>query len=310
MGIYIDLRRKYQVPPHEWVERKLDLSNKILSYLSSIGMFSVNKVTVWNKTPIRALGGRIIEQNKSFNFQQDFTSFKRKIVDNYYRNFYRSVIRFEGNWTWEGKTLEGYFSLNNDFTWRGSYYDIELDCYGEGDIHDLLDLFDLYEHPDSLIKDFIVNVSQYSKETDLNLAHVFYSLGPPDPEDLESIIALHTKSYTSFLNYFYTRLIKEDDLWIEQRVKPYTKSFYMKTIRENDFTKNQFDRFLADASVNAIPGNSITYIGNRSDSLITLYNKFKEEIFKTTSQRLPTRADLEKIIKAALTRTSSLDKYQ
>jgi len=309
MGIYFVLGSTLRLPPHSRAREKMIIAERIVKYYESSGMFELKSLNVWDKARSESLGGNLIESIESLRYKSIKEEFIHNIVENYYRRFYNSIIVFEGKWNIDGTIVDGFISVNNDFNWRSVYYDIEIDCYSEGGIDDISEIFLGLNYFSDMFKHFLEYLENYAGESRLLITSIFYSYGVPHEEDLENILVMHTNSMKNFVSFLYKRLKADNDSWVKDHVKPYTRPTYLNEIFEHELTEKKINQYYLESDLMVVPGGSITYIAGREDSFFSFYQKFKSGIFQPIANSLPSSSDLKAMIKRALNEARKMDDY-
>ena len=300
MGIYLNIGTNFKIPPHIRAKYKINLGKFILKYLIKNELFTLNNIKIWNNAPSEIMNGKEIK-NYSLNDADVLDDIEEEFnIYNYYNKYYNSIIRINGSWTYEGGFIEGYISVNNNWDWRNVYYDIEIDCYSKDDINDITDYFFKLGNRDDVIENFIESISNYCNNNHINLNRFIYSHGVADINEFEKIKVIHTSSFNQLMDFFYDNLKNDEDSWIENKVKPYKKETFLKIIKEDNSIKNRFEEISQEHNLEVIPSGSVIYISNDDDSLINVYNVFKEEIFKKVAEGLPPADFLYEQIKNSL----------
>lgn len=297
------------MPPHSRSEGRLIIAERVMQYFEDAGMFHLRSVDIWDRANSEALGGRLHDSIEPNSYKSNNLEFKNNLTENYYRRFYNSIIMFEGEWNINGHVVDGFISVNNDYSWRKTYYDIEVDCYSKGEIDDIVELFLGLEYFKDMFQDFLEYMKVQAGDSAFHINRIFYSYGVPHPEDLENILVLHTNSLKAFVNFLYQRLKADNDAWFKSNVRPYTRNTYLNELFEHELTEKKIYKFHEDTELLAVPGGSITYIAGKEDSFIAFYKKFKEELFMPIAKSLPSDKELRSYIRRVLSKTSTLDNF-
>jgi len=212
-----------------------------------------------------------------------------------------------GDWSILDSNFEGFISINNEYSWRLAYQDIEIDAFGQKDQEDLVEILWMNENINYLIKDFLTTIT--SKKTDIysRISEIYFSIGAPEFGNVENLMALHIPSWRTMVRFLYTQMHNDEDKWYRDRIAPLNRSFFLRSLTEQKLVENLFNKFVDESELIQHAVGSITYIAKRKDSFKAFYNKFKNEVFKNASTQLPNADRLKKSILNGIEKTTKLD---
>jgi hypothetical protein len=211
-----------------------------------------------------------------------------------------TIIRISGYWDLDGNRLAGFFSINNNPSWREVYHDIEIDAYGKGDIEDLVDLIWKSESAQGIVKNLILTLNNAAKGQSVTPHVVFFSVGVPAKGEVTNIKGIHCSSRRYLIEFFYSTLSEQGEMDIRDKLGPMNKSFFISTLTDNKNVNQRFEQALDQTLIKEEIGGSVTYFAKEANSFSKLYEKIYETIFKPALKNLPKSNDVRQKIAIGL----------
>jgi hypothetical protein len=256
---------------------------------------------VWRYAPSTTLGGTLKETMPAVDLYSVIVKLRDRLGKTYdFEDVLYSIVVFEGIWNLNGTRLTGFFSVNNDYTWRKSYYDIEIDAYAKGEFEDLVDALWKKQDIKALVPSFIAQIEQASRNVPAKPSVIYFSIGVPAYGDVSNLMAIHLPSRRTFISFLYSALSKSEDPWISSRVTPIRTAFFVNTIADEDVVQKRFERALEEVPLIEQKGGSVTYIAKDKDTFNKIFEKVTETIFKPALKGLPQAETLQVSIRKGL----------
>jgi hypothetical protein len=309
LGIYVKLTAPRRVSPIDKALARINHCYGALRFFQQGSIFIPKTIKVWLNAPVKSLDGQLIKKIPVSNLYNDVESLRSWVKDNFYREkLFSSIVVFEGIWDFDNLKLAGFFSANNEYMWRKAYHDVEIDAYGKGDFDDLVEVFRKNNQVEALVKNLVSVFKNVEEKQPLTYREIYFSIGSAEYGQDVDMVALHLRDWGDFVGYLYSRLRKDKDEWIKQKVSPIDKSFFVKSIKEEKVVKTISSQIRKEALLVERVGNSVTYIAKDPKSFVQFYKKFKDEVFKNAVKELPEASKLKTDIRKGLERQKSIDK--
>jgi len=104
----------------------------------------------------------------------------------------------------------------------------------------------------------------------------------------------------------YSKLRRDKARWIKNKVVPIDRHFFLSSIREQKIVQTTLKKILRESLVTEKVGRSVTYMAKDQESFLKVYQKFKEEVFKSAAEELPEADTLKKKIRKGLEKIETL----
>jgi hypothetical protein len=310
MGIYITLKRPEANTFRDFALNRIHYTTEIIRFFSEGHIFIPEEISIWRERPSEALGGHRLKPDiKISDFFRDMAKLKQEFSDSRYYPFEQlisTVIQIDGYWDIEGNQLAGFFSINNNPSWREVYRDIEIDAYGKGEIEDLVDAIWKSENAQGIVKAIIQALNIASKGQTITPHEVFFSIGVPSKGEVKNMRGILCPSRRYMLDFFYSTLSEQGEMDVRDKLGPLKQSFFTGTIAENKVAIQKFEEALDQALIKEDFGNSVTYFAKEPDSFARLYEKIYETVFKPAFKNLPRANDVRQRIANGLENISQL----
>jgi len=307
MGIYIKLESAVRISPLEKALARLHYCYEAIRYFEQPKFFQLQNVQIWLKAPSEPLGGILKEEISTTEAYHTIGLLREHFAKSFYsEELFSSIVTFNGRWNLNGLEFAGFVSCNNDYAWNQAYCDVEIDAYARGGFEDLLDVFLARNELGGLVSSFIATIKRAGQGQLATPTQIYFSIGAPEYGEVENLIALYLQDRREMIRFLYSKLRKDKDTWIENKVAPIDRNFFVSSIVEQEIVTSIFKQIIEETELIEQIGRSATYIAKARDSFSKFYQRFKEEVFKPASQELPEAEALKKTIKKGLERTSSL----
>lgn len=307
MGIYVKLKASRRVPSIDWALARINHCYEALKFFQKGKIFLPKTINVWLNAPVESLDGQLIKKIEISNLYNDVESLRSWIKEKFYsEKLFSSIIVFDGIWDFDNIKLEGFFSANNEYIWRNAYHDIEIDAYGRGEIDDLMDVFQKNNQVEALVDNLVTIFKQAEEKQPFSYREIYFSIGSAEYGQDVDMVALHLNDWRDFVGYLYSRLRKDKDEWISNKVSPIDRGFFLKSVRGERVVRNISNKIGKETLLIEKTGKSVTYIAKDRKSFSKFYQKFKEEVFKSAVDELPEANTLKRDIKKGLERLGSL----
>lgn len=307
MGIYIKLESAVRISPLEKALARLHYCYEAIKYFEQPKFFELKNVQIWLKAPSEPLGGILKEEISTAEAYRTVGQLREYFAKSFYaEELFSSIITFNGRWNLNGLEFAGFVSCNNDYAWNQAYYDVEIDAYARGEFEDLLDVFLAKGELSELASSFIATIRHAGQGQTAKPTQIYFSIGAPEYGEVENLVALYLQDRREMIRFLYSKLRRDRDTWIENKVAPIDRNFFVSSIVEQKVVARIFKQIIEETELIEQIGKSATYIARARDSFNKFYQRFKEEVFKPASQGLPEADALKKTIKKGLERTSSL----
>lgn len=259
------------------------------------------KMKIWLNAPTEALGGILKKEIKINNLFEDFETLRSWLNEKFYQEeWFSSIIVFEGLWEYDGVKLSGFFSINNEYAWQQAYQDVEIDAYGRGEISDLIDVFWKKGEIEFFASSFFTELKSVQEDTMIKPSEMYFSIGAPEYGEMDNLRALHLKDWRDFVDFMYSKLRKDAENWVVEKVAPIDRHFFLGSIKEEKIAQTLFKKGLEKSLLIEKTGQSSTFIAKNQDSFTKFYHAFKEEVFKSAAQELPEAKMLKRNIREGL----------
>jgi hypothetical protein len=307
MGIYIKLESNVRISPLEKALARLHYCYEAIRYFEQPKFFQLQNAQIWLKAPSEPLGGILKDEIRIADAYRTIELLHARFAKSFYADeLFSSIVVFNGLWDLNGLKFAGFVSCNNDFAWNQAYYDVEIDAYGRGKFEDLIDVFLDKGEISELAASFITTIRRAGQGQSAIPTQIYFSIGAPEYGEVENLVALYLQDRREMVRFLYSKLRRDRDEWIKDKVAPIDRVFFVGSIMEQKIVASIFKQVLEETELIEQVGKSVTYIAKTRDSFGKFYQKFKEEVFKPASQELPEADALKKTIKKGLERTSSL----
>ena len=307
MGIYVDLVPEKRLTLREQALIRLYYGFEALKFFTEGQIFSPKSVEIWLWAPSKALDGVLKETLHVDNVFKTYEDLRDRFEKKYpLEDIVPSIIRVNGTWDFDDFMLAGFFSVNNSYVWRRSYFDIEIDAYGKGTYEDVVNA--LWEKADveAVITAFVTALERSGKLQPAKPGAIYFSIGVPTDENLSDILAMHVPSRRALISFLYSALCRTEDPWISTRVAPIKSRFFVNSIADQEIVQKRLEMALQEAAVIEKKGASVTYIAKEPGSFSKMFEKFTETVFKPALRDLPEAETLRNYIQRGLTGTTQL----
>ena len=307
MGIYIRLESPVRISFLRWALLRLGYCYRTINYFQQLGMFLPQRIRIWKKAPTETLGGTLYKNVRISNLYSDIRELYSLIEEKFYQDeLFSSIIVFEGIWNFDEVKLAGFFSVNNDVAWRDAYHDVEIDAYGKGEFEDLVDYLWKQGLIETIAPSFIDEVKREGRGKLAKPREIYFSIGAPEYGEVTNLILLHLKDWHNFIGFLYSKLRRDKARWIKNKVVPIDRHFFLSSIREQKIVQTTLKKILRESLVTEKVGRSVTYMAKDQESFLKVYQKFKEEVFKSAAEELPEADTLKKKIRKGLEKIETL----
>ena len=307
MGIYIRLASPTRISLLARALSRIKYCYESIRYFHQGRIFLPETIKIWLNAPTETLGGILKRQMKIVNLYRDVETLRSWVRQEFYRQeLFSSIIVFEGIWDFDDIKLAGFFSANNEYTWREAYLDVEMDAYGKGEFEDLVDVFWKKGEIETIVSSFVTELKRVGRGQPIKPREIYFSIGAPEHGEVANLRALHLQDWRAFVGFLYSRLRRDKASWIKNKVAPIDRGFFLSSIREQKVVQTISKKILEESLLTEKVGKSVTYIARDRDSFTKFYQKFKEEVFKSASQDLPEADALKKRMQKGLERTETL----
>jgi hypothetical protein len=307
LGIYVRLKPSRRLPPIDWALARINHCYEALKFFEKGKIFLPKTINVWLNAPIESLDGQLIKKIEVSNLYNDVEKLRSWVKENFYpEKLFSSIIVFDGIWDFDNIKLAGFFSANNEYMWRKAYHDVEIDAYGKGEIDDLMDVFQKNNQVEGLVDNLVTIFKQVEEKQPLSYREIYFSIGSAEYGQDVDMVALHLNDWRDFVGYLYSRLRKDKDDWINNKVSPIDRRFFLKSVRGEKVVRSISNKIGKETLLEEKKGKSVTYIAKDRKSFSKFYQKFKKEVFKSAVKELPEANKLKSDIKKGLEKQGSL----
>jgi len=309
MGIYLNLvsSERMRISPLERALSRIHYCYEAIRYFAKGRLFLPRTIRVWMDAPSETLEGIKKREIQIVDLYNDVERLRSWFKEDFYQErLFSSIIVFEGVWDFDNIKLAGFFSVNNEYTWRNMYLDVEIDAYGKGDIEDLVDVFWEKGEIITLAPNFFMELKHAEKGEPTRPREIYFSIGAPEYGGFDNLVALHLQDWRALVGFLYSRLRKDKAPWIKSKVAPIDRGFFLGSIREQKVVPMILKRLIEEASLVEQHGKSVTYIAKDKKSFSKFYQKTREEVFKSAVQDFPESEALKKKIQKGLERIETL----
>jgi hypothetical protein len=311
MGIYIVLKNRtdIKIPLRETVLDRVHYAEAAIRFFYNGRIFNPTGITIWKGRPSETLGGeKVGTEIKITDFPKDLANLKQQINQFQLEQLLTTVIQIEGDWDINGHQLAGFFSINNNSSWRDIYRDIEIDAYGRGEIEDLVDAIWKTNNGDSFgtVKRLISSLDNAEINQKTVPSEVFFTIGVPSIGYMKNLRAIHCQGRRSLIRFMYSTMNEEGEEEVKEKLGPMNKGFFVGAIVDEPIAIERFQKALQETLMIEDFGGSVTYFASDPESFTKLYEKFYETVFRPAFKKLPRAKDVKKNITEGLTGQSQL----
>jgi len=267
-------------------------------------LFKLQNAEIWIDAPSETLGGtlfRKIEKEDPYSLSEIVSSLLSSLP---YDQASESIVIFNGTWNFDDISLSGYFSIQNSYTWRKVYHEIEINAYAKKDLEDLVDALwkTMPQDTTSLVQKFITALHQTTVRSGrLGLSRVLFCIGVPTEEDPTNLMAAHlTGERKSLLRIFYTALRRSRDPKVISKIKPLRDSFFIDTIHKEEVVQERLSKKIQSALIVEKKGDSATYIAKDRKSFGTLYREITDIVLRPALGKLLDSQNVTELIESGL----------
>lgn len=314
MGIYVRLKSKTgeHIPLREASLNRLHYANELVRFFFEGRIFVPENIEIWHHFPNKSLGGERKDRfpkdsEKIIDPFREIALLRRLFTAYSFDQIIPSIIRINGVWDINGTKLAGFLSVNNNFTWRRVYRDIEMDAYGKGDIEDLVDALWKFEEISSIIDNFIKKMTLSAKNQSMEPREIYLTIGVPVKGEPENLMAIHFPDKRDLIEFYYSTLSKLGEPEIKDKMNPLDKNFFISAISEHKTVERRLRKTLDAVAISEQIGNSVTYIARERNSFSKLYEQLYETVFKPAMKDLPRSKHVKSLIIKGLEKIKSLD---
>jgi hypothetical protein len=308
VGIYLTLSEhgETKIPIREVILSRLHYAVQAIRFFYSGRIFVPYEILIWKGRPSEALGGEQLSKIIINNFDDDIKS----LMDNMSNSkvfpleqLLLTVIQINGTWDIVNNHLDGFFSVNNNASWRSVYHDLEIDAYGRGEIEDLTDA--LWKDGDSegIISRLVDAMDNAKVGQKIRPREIFFSTGVPAKGEVSNLRALHCSERRYLIDFMYSTLSEGKTVDIHDKLGPLNKGFFISAIAKERVVSERLKIALEETVITEKFGHSVTYFAKDKDSFVKLYEKLYESIFKPAFRNLPRSDEVKGKIVNGLNKT-------
>src|SRR5208283_1611970 len=215
MGIYITLRNRTdtKIPLRDVILERVHYTDAVIRFFYGGRIFVPAEIRIWRGRPSQALGGeQLSPEIKVTDFPRDMANLKHQLSQFTLEQLLSTVIQIEGYCDIEGKQIAGFFSINNNSSWRDVYRDIEIDAYGRGEIEDLVDaIWQVEINAQGTVKQLIKSLDNAEINQNTVINEVFFSIGVPTIGDMRNLRAIHCSGRRALIRFMYSTMATEGE---------------------------------------------------------------------------------------------------
>lgn len=313
MGIYVRLDRK-RIPLRDAPLIRLHYATELIRFFYEGRVFIPENIEIWRGSPSETLGGKIKEKfpkgyDKISDPLRELARLRKFLAKRNYPldELLSSVIVINGVWDFNGIRLAGFLSINNNYSWRRVYRDVEMDAYGRGDIQDLVDALWKMDDIQSLIGKLVERISMAEEKQPVKPREISFTIGVPVKGETETLMAVHFLYKRDLIDFFYKTLGKLGEESIKEKMRPLNSGFFISAISDHKVAKSRLREGLEETYIKEIRGNSVTYVAKERKSFTKLYEKLYGTVFKPAMKDLPKAREVTLRISKGLEKLGSLD---
>ncbi len=293
MGIYVRLDG-IRVPLRDAPLLRLHYATELIRFFYKGRVFIPETIEIWRGSPSESLGGKrkekfpkrtekISDPLRELAVLRKFLSNRKYPLD----ELLSSVIVVNGVWDFDGLRLAGFLSINNNYSWRRVYRDVEMDAYGRGDIQDLVDALWKMNNIQSMIDKLIERIDLVAEKQPVKPREIDFTIGVPVKGEPENLMAIHYLYDRDLIEFYYYTLKKVGEEGILEKMRPLDRAFFISAISEHKVAQRRLREGLAETYIEEIRGNSVTYVAKERNSFTKLYDKLYATVFKPAMKDLP-----------------------
>lgn len=317
MGALIRLVRKsYTNQPRE-IEARIDTGMlAIQEYLR--GFFEPTELEIWQNAPMEELDGKLAHRVPlNVGDPRDLRRVIFSTVNNDFSTLYQSIIRINGIWKIDDAKRKGFFSINNAFTWRSAYGDVDFDIYPDGKAglptdQENNDPLVLLLWQDKATRTQLVNrffdnflnnyIYTYNLKAAMQLSWICFGTGVPSRNDVRTIKAAYYGSQRSFIKDSFATY---HELYPDAQ-KALDVDYIVRKAYEETAFKDDIVKLLKNFRISRVDKHSVLLIGEELDSFKNLYDKLEGEYLKPVHDKLPKDQIIDNAIKEVFTKQKRL----
>lgn len=306
MGIYVTLRQRPFFNLRSHVIGRMAFASEAIRNIE--GYFFPREITIWRNAPFEEMDGSTLLQEIILAQPATYTDIARHaesfIQGSPLDEVVSSVILIRGKWKFDSEELVGYVSINNNFTWRRTYGDIEVEAYPKGDYSDLVDLLWKEKELRVVLVERFIRAMSALEVPSMELSSIFYSIGVPSPsQDISSIRAAYYARrrdlVADMLSSYIASLRERQDKEILPHMKPFDSNFIITRLFQNRSFLQDLRDIFESSKIIEIAAGSVAFIGDQPDSFEKAYKEIARKVFEQIAKNLPRDEEIaERMAKA------------
>ena len=250
------------------------------------GHFYPSDVEVWRYATLEALGGIRLKSlpldpsTKRSSVMEAVDGIAKSLP---FEDLFYSIILIKGIWHIDNRSIIGHISINNAPEWRKMYSDIEVDGETHVEGEDFADVtLRASDMGEVYVTQIVRNLSEF-KETLARLSAVYFFDGPMTRAEIFNAKSVYYQSEQDYVADVYASYKAElDDKGEANRLShlsPYKASFLVSALMSNAQFKEALESNLQRSQIVKVPGHSILFLGQKSDSFREAYDLLKKDVF-------------------------------
>jgi len=251
-------------------------------------------VSIWLNAPSEAMNGKQIYKRPVTDLVSTTRELQVKFKDSFNRDeLSTSIVLFEGTWQLSDLEIAGFFSCNNYRVWNRVYFDVEIDAYSKGEYGDLMDVFLKQGNVPELAKNFVTYSKMSSQNQAITPRFIYFSHGVPEYGEVEDLIALYLMDRHDMIKFLYNKLRRIEESWVKNQVEPIDRHFFVSSLVSIEKVEEIFSEIVKKTNLIEQEGDSVTYIAEDTETFTKFFDRFKTEIFRPASKKLPSADSLK-----------------